>query len=116
MVRHQRLLINNRPLDVVFGSYQLGARTITTCELGIIFNPQDAIYLGDGAAICAPGDRCSQSIGEKKALAAAMQRGFTREQREQAQEQLTQAHEALNRRPQPIPLVLDEEAGYGAGV
>lgn len=116
MVRSQRLkvLSEGHELHAVFGSYQLGKRTVTTCELAYQ-EGSEFLPLGSGASICAPGDRCSQAIGEKKALAMAME-GWTRASREQAQKQLELFHLQQQIRPHLAIPRIEEEAGYGAGV
>jgi hypothetical protein len=119
MVRSQTFFLAGRPLLALFGNYTVGQRTVTTVELAFVGdhnNPTVLVPMGEGAAICAPGDYCRQEIGEKKALAAAM-RGFSRESREQAQDQL-EREQGFNNLRRELKRIHGsaEEPGYGAGV
>jgi hypothetical protein len=116
MVRSQTFQIRstNRPLQAVFGTYQVGTRRVTTCEL-VTHIDGEFIPVSDGASICMPNDHCTQLLGEKKALAAAM-REFSRGTREVVQEQLERYHAELHRATSGFQEMLLEERGYGAGV
>jgi hypothetical protein len=89
---------------LVFEHYQLGARMVTTCKV-LIAN--EAVL--NGASICAPGDRCNAELGERKALAKALE-GLPSDVRMIIWQTYEESNPFLGFGPEL------SEAGYGAGV